>query len=355
MPPSRPAAIALFGVRAFVPLAALGFVMDAMAHPLYGLSVAQTNDYVARDEFVPAAGGLLLAYSIGASIGPTASSLAIAALGPSGLFAFIAVMLLAPGGVHAAPHAPAGGQAGRRPERVRDHDADDRRRRRTRSARAGRSAAAVQQPRRIAVATRRRPASHPTSGSSRSGGMPRRDRVLPQSPLPAQVDVAVIGSGHTGLVAALTLARAGRRVAVFDAGDAGQGASSRNAGYVGRSLKHGFGELMERHGLDRAVAVYRDMRAAFDWVFTLVEQEQIACKARPLRPLRRRTGRPGSMRAWRANTRCASAISANPSRCCRAPVRAASSAPTTTAAAPSFPIMARSIPASITWACSSAR
>jgi len=102
--------------------------------------------------------------------------------------------------------------------------------------------------------------------------------VLPQPPLPAQVDVAIVGSGHTGLVAALTLARAGRRVAVFDAGDAGQGASSRNAGYIGRSLKHGFGELMERHGLERATSVYRDLRAAFDWVFTLVEQEQIACK-----------------------------------------------------------------------------
>jgi glycine/D-amino acid oxidase-like deaminating enzyme len=102
--------------------------------------------------------------------------------------------------------------------------------------------------------------------------------VLPERPLPARVDVAVVGSGYTGLVAALTLARAGRRVAVFDAGDAGQGASSRNAGYVGRSLKHSFGELLERHGLDRAVAVYRDMRAAFDWVFALAEQEQIACK-----------------------------------------------------------------------------
>jgi glycine/D-amino acid oxidase-like deaminating enzyme len=102
--------------------------------------------------------------------------------------------------------------------------------------------------------------------------------VLLERPLPTKVDVAVIGSGHTGLVAALTLARAGRRVAVLDAGDAGQGASSRNAGYVGRSLKHSFGELAERHGVDRAVAVYRDMRAAFDWVFTLVEQEKIACK-----------------------------------------------------------------------------
>jgi len=88
-------AMAVSGVGALLPLAALGFLMDAAAHPLYGLSVAQTNDYVARDEFVPAAGGLLLAYSIGASIGPTASSLAIAALGPSGLFAFIAIMLFA--------------------------------------------------------------------------------------------------------------------------------------------------------------------------------------------------------------------------------------------------------------------
>jgi glycine/D-amino acid oxidase-like deaminating enzyme len=101
---------------------------------------------------------------------------------------------------------------------------------------------------------------------------------LPDRPLPDKVDVAIVGSGHTGLVAALTLARAGRRVAVFDAGDAGQGASSRNAGYVGRSLKHSLAQIMERHGRERAIAVYRDMRAAFDWVFELVEREQLACK-----------------------------------------------------------------------------
>lgn len=87
------AAIAVFGLGGLLVLAALGFIMDALAHPLYGLSVAQTNDYIARDEFVPAAGGLLLAYGIGASIGPTASSLVMAAFGPGGLFGFIAVML----------------------------------------------------------------------------------------------------------------------------------------------------------------------------------------------------------------------------------------------------------------------
>jgi glycine/D-amino acid oxidase-like deaminating enzyme len=94
---------------------------------------------------------------------------------------------------------------------------------------------------------------------------------------PAAVDVAVVGAGLTGLNAALVLARAGRSVAVFDAGDLGQGASSRNAGYVGRSLKHSFGELMKAHGLDYAITVYREMQAAFDTVLEVLESEQIRC------------------------------------------------------------------------------
>lgn len=103
---------------------------------------------------------------------------------------------------------------------------------------------------------------------------------LPQRPLPMLVDVAIVGSGHTGLSAALTLARAGRSVAVFDAQDPGEGASSRNAGYVGRSLKHSFAKIMDRDGLERAKSVFRDMRAAFDYVLDLVQAEQIDCKLR---------------------------------------------------------------------------
>ncbi|MGE5201890.1 MAG: FAD-dependent oxidoreductase, partial [Acidobacteriota bacterium] len=67
-------------------------------------------------------------------------------------------------------------------------------------------------------------------------------RGEPRNP-PGRADVVIVGSGITGLNAALVLARAGRSVAVLDAGDLGHGASTRNAGYVGRSLKHSFADL----------------------------------------------------------------------------------------------------------------
>jgi glycine/D-amino acid oxidase-like deaminating enzyme len=94
---------------------------------------------------------------------------------------------------------------------------------------------------------------------------------------PVRADVAIVGAGITGLNAALVLARAGRSVVVLDADDLGRGASTRNAGYVGRSLKHSFADLMRRGGTAYAVAVYREMQAAFDAVVERVHSEQIEC------------------------------------------------------------------------------
>ncbi|CAM5601280.1 hypothetical protein ATER59S_05483 [Aquamicrobium terrae] len=53
-----------------------------------------------------------------------------------------------------------------------------------------------------------------------------------ETPPPNEVDVAVVGGGYAGLSAALQLAKGGARAAVLEAGDFGNGASSRNAGLV---------------------------------------------------------------------------------------------------------------------------
>ena len=86
--------------------------------------------------------------------------------------------------------------------------------------------------------------------------------------------MAIVGSGITGLVAAIHLARGGRQVTVFEAKEPGHGASTRNAGYVGRTLKHSFGEIMEHEGLDKAKAVYGELMEAFLAVKETVEQEK---------------------------------------------------------------------------------
>jgi len=103
---------------------------------------------------------------------------------------------------------------------------------------------------------------------------------LAEKPLPERVDVAIVGSGYTGLSAALTLARAGRSVLVLERDALGFGASSRNAGYVGRTFKHSFNKLAESRGLDHAVAIYRELQAAFDHVLRLIETEKIDCALR---------------------------------------------------------------------------
>ena len=54
--------------------------------PIYALSVALTNDFVAQERFVEAAGGLALIWGAGAVLGPIIGSAAIGALGGSALF-----------------------------------------------------------------------------------------------------------------------------------------------------------------------------------------------------------------------------------------------------------------------------
>ena len=88
-------------------------------------------------------------------------------------------------------------------------------------------------------------------------------------PLPTKVDAAIVGSGYCGLHAARTLAEAGLRVAVIDAGDPGFGASTRNHGMLSGGLKVP-ANLEARIGKFWAEAVRRTAFEAFEYVKQLI-------------------------------------------------------------------------------------
>jgi glycine/D-amino acid oxidase-like deaminating enzyme len=104
-----------------------------------------------------------------------------------------------------------------------------------------------------------------------------RPAAVAAAPLPPRADVVLVGSGCTALSAALTLARAGRAPLILEAGLPGQGASSRATGVIGRTLKHGFSEILATHGEAVAKRYYGEARAAFEHVLALIESERIDC------------------------------------------------------------------------------
>ncbi len=97
-------------------------------------------------------------------------------------------------------------------------------------------------------------------------------------PLPDRVDVVVVGSGYTGLSAALHLAKSGASVAVLERETIGWGASSRNGGQVLSGLKVGVETLVARYGLAVAKRLYAVSRASVAFVEDLIAAEQIDCE-----------------------------------------------------------------------------
>lgn len=96
-------------------------------------------------------------------------------------------------------------------------------------------------------------------------------------PLPASIDVAIVGGGFTGMSAALTLARAGRAVAVLDAQRPGEGASSRNGGMIGSGHRVGFAAASEKYGAEMARRLLGEGNNALAYTTGLIEREAIAC------------------------------------------------------------------------------
>lgn len=95
----------------------------------------------------------------------------------------------------------------------------------------------------------------------------------------AEVDVAVVGGGYTGLSAALHLAETGRRVILLEAQTPGWGASGRNGGQVNPGLKLDPDETIARFGPDLGRRMVGRTGASADLVFSLIERHGISCDA----------------------------------------------------------------------------
>jgi glycine/D-amino acid oxidase-like deaminating enzyme len=102
-------------------------------------------------------------------------------------------------------------------------------------------------------------------------------RTPPAAAPPAACDVAIIGSGYTGLSAALDLARAGRDVVVFEADAPGNGCSTRNGGMIGNLLKVSLKGLIEQYGRQAGIDMVREAMDGLDYTVDLIRRETIDC------------------------------------------------------------------------------
>lgn len=76
----------------------LAFAFGFFALPIYALSVAHMNDFVQPEDYVEAAGGLLLVFAAGAVLGPIFASIVIEQTGITYLFLYTAVIHVLTGG-----------------------------------------------------------------------------------------------------------------------------------------------------------------------------------------------------------------------------------------------------------------
>lgn len=95
--------------------------------------------------------------------------------------------------------------------------------------------------------------------------------------LPSSVDVLIVGSGYTGLHAAIETARGGCTTLVLDAQDPGWGCSTRNGGQISTSIKPSLEKLTAKYGAARAKAIRKEGETALDWIGDFIANEELDC------------------------------------------------------------------------------
>ncbi len=98
---------------------------------------------------------------------------------------------------------------------------------------------------------------------------------LPETGLPDEIDVLIIGGGYTGLSAALPAAREGLGTLVVDAEHLGWGCSLRNGGQLSTSIKPSFATLKGRYGEEIATNLCREAQASLDYMHALSKVDGI--------------------------------------------------------------------------------
>jgi glycine/D-amino acid oxidase-like deaminating enzyme len=104
--------------------------------------------------------------------------------------------------------------------------------------------------------------------------------AIPAAAPPPKADVVVIGSGYTGLSAALQTARGGLSTVVLDAEDAGYGCSTRNGGQISTSVKPRYAELAPQYGHEPAVRIVKEGHNSLAWIGDFIAAEGIECDFR---------------------------------------------------------------------------
>lgn len=105
---------------------------------------------------------------------------------------------------------------------------------------------------------------------------PRPEEIL-TSDFPEEAEVAIIGSGYTGLNAAIVLSEAGAEVAVLEQETIGWGGSSRNGGLVAADLGGGMQAVEKHYGIQMAQKLWRWSVESCDLVEQIILNKGIEC------------------------------------------------------------------------------
>jgi glycine/D-amino acid oxidase-like deaminating enzyme/nitrite reductase/ring-hydroxylating ferredoxin subunit len=108
-------------------------------------------------------------------------------------------------------------------------------------------------------------------------GTAPKTACLPTLQTDLKVDVAIVGAGITGLTAAMLLVQAGKRVAVLDAGKAGDGSTGNSTGNLYATVDLGLHTLEEQHGLETMRRVVESRAAAVDLIEATVARLNLDC------------------------------------------------------------------------------